>query len=539
MPRLETAGAGRQSSDSPRPPKRRRVLALIQFDAVGLPLVERMLAEGTLPTLAELRGRGDWIPLETPATHFAAATYHTLYSGLDVGEHGLYYAFQWSAPEQRIRFRRAFPAPPAVWERLARAGRRSLVLDPYESQPPRETRGACVSGWQFENMISLQRWAAPAAAERMLAGRYGRAPLVQEVFGRPSVRSLLQTRKIVLESPRRLADAAVDLLARRDFDLVWASFLAPHLAGHLFWDLSQIEGGELDEGTTSVLETTLADVYRAVDAALERVIDALPDGADVIVFSPLGMDVQTSRSDLLPEMLAAVLDDGASTDDTATGDRIWRLRDAVPTSARAAVARTLPRRLALELTGRLHVAALDWTRTRAFVLPNDQQGHIRVNLRGREREGIVEPAQLDTLLDEIRDGLSTFRDPDGSLSVASVDRVSDVVGRGARLSFLPDLNVRWSDRPATDLSHVSSPRFGTVRRRGAGMGRSGGHTDQAWALVVPGRSRRPEPGRPGTVVDIAATACALFGADRAGLAGEPLLEHAGTRHAVAATGRSL
>src|SRR5256885_8916367 len=33
--------------------------------------------------------------------------------------------------------------------------------------------------------------------------------------------------------------------------------------------------------------------------------------------------------------------------------------------------------------------AYDWARTRAFSLPTDQHGWIRINLRGRERAGIV------------------------------------------------------------------------------------------------------------------------------------------------------
>src|SRR5207248_562298 len=55
-----------------------------------------MLAEGRLPTLAVLRDRGRWIELETPATHFPAGTYASLYSGVRVADHGMYYAFQWS-----------------------------------------------------------------------------------------------------------------------------------------------------------------------------------------------------------------------------------------------------------------------------------------------------------------------------------------------------------------------------------------------------------------------------------------------------------
>jgi len=159
------------------------MLALLQFDSADLAVVERMLADGRLRTLAELRGRGRWHRLESPGTILAAATYPTLYSGLEVGEHGVYYPFQWSAREQRVRPVSAFEMPEAAWERLARAGRRSLVVDPYEARLPRVPAGVVVSGWQFENRVVLGGWSDPPTARSELARRFGRVKSVVIVQG--------------------------------------------------------------------------------------------------------------------------------------------------------------------------------------------------------------------------------------------------------------------------------------------------------------------------------------------------------------------
>ncbi len=98
------------------------MLAFLGFDTASLPLVERMLEAGRLPTLAQLRQRGQWSPLERPGMQVEAGAYQTLYSGKPLGEHGLYFPFQWSADEQRLRYIHAFSTPPALWERLAAAG---------------------------------------------------------------------------------------------------------------------------------------------------------------------------------------------------------------------------------------------------------------------------------------------------------------------------------------------------------------------------------------------------------------------------------
>jgi predicted AlkP superfamily phosphohydrolase/phosphomutase len=168
---------------------------------------------------------------------------------------------------------------------------------------------------------------------------------------------------------------------------------------------------------------------------------------------------------------------------------------------------------------------VDWSRTRAFVLPSDHNGQVRINLRGREREGIVAPEELDELCELIASGLVTFRDPDGTPSVAAVERTSELVGPDApQLHLLPDLVVRWGDPPAGPLAGVTSPRYGTVPRVGEGSGRSGAHTPEGWALVVPAAGRARDGGRPARLEDVAATACALLGADASSLAGEPLLD---------------
>ena len=103
-------------------------------------------------------------------------------------------------------------------------------------------------------------------------------------------------------------------------------------------------------------------------------------------------------------------------------------------------------------------------------------------------------------------------------------RVADLYP-GERAERLPDLAVRWAQGRATsEVSRLCSPRYGEVRRRGGGSGRSGNHTPGgAWAVLAPGAARPAEPSRPPRLVDVAATVCELTGADRTGLPGEPLL----------------
>ena len=499
------------------------MICVLQFDAASVAVVDRMLAAGRLPVLAGLIERGARMDLQTPAHHFAAGAFHSLYSGVPLADHGLFYPFQWDAPAQRARYMTALPAPPAIWERFARAGLRTLAIDPYESRPPRDWRGTYLCGWGIRDRVVLPRWSLPRAAAAQLEGVHGPGPHATEIFGQPSVGELLALRTKLVAAPGRVATAAVELLGRDPYDLAWLTFSAAHLAGHQFWDLSQL-AQEPEGRERELLSTALQDVYAQVDHALGRVLDALPGDCDVIVVSAVGMDVNSSRADLLPGMLEAVLSGGPLPADGDGGaGAIWRLRAAIPTGARGAIARALPDRVALELTSRLELRGMDWSRTAAFCHPADNQGYIRLNLRGRERDGIVDPGEADALLRAIADGLATFCDPDGAPAVARVDRVAEHHA-GARADQLPDLVVRWSERAATTLTGVHSARFGDVLRRGTGSGRSGNHTPgDAWAVVAPGANALRELGRAARLEDIASTLAAVGGVDSDGLAGASLL----------------
>jgi predicted AlkP superfamily phosphohydrolase/phosphomutase len=203
---------------------------------------------------------------------------------------------------------------------------------------------------------------------------------------------------------------------------------------------------------------------------------------------------------------------------------IWRLRGALSGRLRSSIAAAMPDRLALELTARLELRGVDWSTTRAFAHPADNQGYVCLNRAGRERDGIVGESEAMELAERIREGLLDFRDPDGEPTVVAVDEVADR-WQGPAADRLPDLVVRWRPTSSVALSAVHSPHFGSVQRQGYGSGRTGNHTDgDAWAILAPRAGRARDLGRPARVTDIPATVAALNGVPLEGLSGEPLIE---------------
>ena len=501
------------------------MIAILQFDSVSLPHMNRLLDEGRLPGLAKLRARGHWVPLETPALQWEGATYFTLYSGKDVKEHGIYFPFLWSAADQRVRPQDDYPIPEAVWERLARSGKRCLVIDPYEAKAPTAMEGKALCGWQFKHKVTLRQWSVPRGLNRQLERRFGGPSLVEEVYGRPSVPYLARMRERLLAAPQRAADLATALLAKEQFDLVWITLSACHIAGHWFLDPSRLPLDHADQRTKAKLDATLNDAYAAVDEALSHILACLPPTTDLIVLSPSSIGSNASRAHLLPGMLQAVLAKTCTRppQEKKAGNFLWRLRATLSPDLRARVARMLPDTWAMELTARLEMRGMDWSRTRAFMIPSGECGYVRLNLLGREREGIVQPSESDQVLDEIASGLLTFRDPDGKAAVKRVEIVAQSPKERTLSNPFPDLIVHWSDQLPPHLAGAYSPVFGEVPSTGWGSGRTGEHRDEAWAILIPCSSKRITPVKPPHIMDIVPTICSVLGVERQGLNGQPLL----------------
>jgi predicted AlkP superfamily phosphohydrolase/phosphomutase len=346
------------------------------------------------------------------------------------------------------------------------------------------------------------------------------------VYGKADLSQLIRLRNSLQTAPRRGADVVEVLLKREPFDLVWISLSAAHLGGHKFFDLSQL-AEQVDITRCRELATPLQDIYRAVDEALGRILAALPAGTDILIVSPSGMGPNTSRSHVLPGMLQAVMNGkqvSPKAGHSSAGDSMWRIRSFLPTGLRAAIAGMMPDRWALELAARLELRNVNWADTQAFMMPNDDHGYIRLNLQGRERDGVVDQKDVDLLLDRMANGLLAFQNADGTPAVQAVLRVSDLGFGGPCFGELPDLIVQWSDQRVSPVAGVSSHEYGAVASPGWGTGRTGCHNGEAWALILPRTSKLKPLTKPPHIVDIAATICAVLGADPQGLSGQPLLQ---------------
>ena len=113
-------------------------------------------------------------------------------------------------------------------------------------------------------------------------------------------------------------------------------------------------------------------------------------------------------------------------------------------------------RLQNELVFRFYRGNHSWDRCRAFAVPNnDTVGAIRINMKGRDRNGIVEAgAEYERICDDICTALAELRDPVSNRPVVKqISRIQREL-RGPYLQRLPDITVQWEQSFAWSSVHL-------------------------------------------------------------------------------------
>jgi predicted AlkP superfamily phosphohydrolase/phosphomutase len=501
---------------------------LIGLDATEIDVVDRLIAAGRLPTLAGLRARGRWGRLQTQPPNFLSLVWPTFLCSAPLGDHGWYFNKIWNPDRQRLQYVDPswLPVRP-FWTSLEPRYRVAVIDLPYLAAVPDRPNMTLLNGWQCHD--DFGRLELPKGLWKQLTVRHGPPCMTPEVFGPQTAATLLAQRQEVLSGNRQIGEICGDLLTHDRHDLFLAVFGSVHRGTHYLWDLSQIDVEGMDPGTRALLEGGRDDCYASADEALARVLEAASPETRVLVFALHGMGRNDGWYEMLPRMLEQVHRGGGAA--PRKGGLLYRFKKALPWTLARQVTRRIPQAWNKALVPLWSRRMHHWPSTRYFALPMDLNGYIRLNLKGREREGCVEPADANRVIAELDAALRSFRDVEtGRPVIRGTIKVDDLVPPDApRRRFLPDLVVLWDPpHPLAASSGLVSDTFGEIRwprGRKLASGRSGNHTPHGW-FVAAGPGIEPGPTtRIYDTADLIPTAFEWLGAPRPShFAGRPIEE---------------
>lgn len=507
---------------SERSEKRSRTdrVVVIGFDMGDAALIRDWVAQGHLPNFASLIADGTWIDLGTTADVLHTSTWPSFATGNKPGKHGVYYPYQPSPGHQEAQLIQPDQyGSPTFWSRAEQGGARTIVYDVPETFPEPPFSGKAV----FE----LGTWAwygtrksVPSELLDEINSRFGPHPLKMEAkrlglqFPNPRV---LERRLIKSIDYKR--DSFLWLLEEGNWDLAITVFGETHPAGHYLWPRSA--GATPD--TNDPEFAAIRRVYEAIDAAVGKIVESLPDHTSLLLVSGDGVMTNNCGWHLLPDVLTELgYSVPPSPEESGQKSRklsLGSIKALMPKKVRRLIADSLPWWLRDKIGASINASRIDWARTRAFALPTDLEGCIRINLKGREPEGIVEPGEeYETLCRDIAADMRKLVNPDTGAHVVKDVWIVHEQFEGPMADHLPDITITWhNDAP---ISALRSDTMGTVTGESPDP-RTGTHSTQGFSLAFGSRFSSGATAK-GHITDLGPTALALLGLDSSGMDGASL-----------------
>ena len=447
---------------------------VVVLDSADPTLIRNWAADGQLPTIASMLESGDHRDIENLPGFGSSVFWSSLFTGVDPSFHGRYYKVQPKPPGYVVEdFAKNFWSPP-FWKGLENQGRQVAVFDAPESPVAGLVNGIEIYDWLSHRRDGLPGSYPPNLILKLME-RHGDDPLKGNANmayrrGMPAEEML----QLCAQRINQRTAATLELMSSRAWDMYLVNYSEPHDVGHLAWHMH--DGNPL--AVSGADNNPLLRCYQDIDTAIGQLLPLIePGGRAFIVLGP-GMEPLVTFNHLLPEILRAFQGKQRKSAKRWLSDSATRLL----------VSGIFPERLGRVLR-RMKRQVASKARQRAgqryFALPNnDNAGAVRISLKGREADGLVEPgAEYDALCGEINERLMTIRDATGETPIVSeiVKVRSDY--DGPNLDLLPDLFVVWNRNAATASIH--SPDIGTLENISFGV-RSGDHTQFGMLIASDG-----------------------------------------------------
>ena len=427
-------------------------LVVVGLDGATFDLIKPWAAAGELPTFARLLADGahgellSTLPALTPPAWTSAAT------GKNPGKHNIFNFYKVSdgglgklpLTPADLRSRR-------VWDIANCYGKRAGVVHLPLTYPPESLEGFVVSGIMTPK--GVEDYTFPAELRDELAAHVDgyRFDVDADAL---KIGDLRAFRKDAFDLQRVQTAETLYLLERKQWDLVWVMFHTLDKVQHFFWRF--MDPAHPAHPGPSEFGDTILEFHRLLDAALAAILDRLDEATGLLVMSDHGSCALESYFLIMNWLESA----GFLRMKGASRSPIGRTLGGLGVEGRALVTMLrrvglgwLPKLLPAGIKAQVPVARasfariaphIDWARTRVYC-PSAPGSGLRVNLRGREAQGIVAPEDYDRVCEEVRAALGTVVDPaTGRRVVHAVHRREEIYD-GEHVDNAPDLLVETTD----------------------------------------------------------------------------------------------
>lgn len=494
----------------------------IGLDAAESQWLEAGLADGRLPNLAALAERGATAPLDNCMRTLPGAVWPEIASGVSCGRLPRFFhprqVVTGSAAPRALRADDVIDDP-TVWGIAGEQGRRVAVVDIPHTPLARTFNGMQVVEYGLHDS-HFGSASHPAALFAELRERHGAYPVASCDHYGGSRADHQRLRVDLIAGLERKTRLLLDVLGRERWDLFACAFSESHCVGHWFWHYADAAHWAHVPDAPPELRDAVWTIYTQLDTAIGRLV-AAADADTTIVLASHGMAPYVAGYQMLPEFLARLgYSSGAATPRSWLRDLQHAAKHWIPrrhwerlgrlTVENAAV-RTLLR--PLQRSSGAMFFPLESADTRAVYVPNNTIGAIRLNLRGREPFGCIEPGDdAHRVMQALREALRELVQPSSGEPIVEDVVSADEAFEPDHHPDVPDLIVRFRQDLGL-LDTCESPRVGRIHVPvGSRWGRrSGDHSVRSRVWLASTAGAAPTLRTDGTLLDIAPTILATLG----------------------------
>ncbi len=250
-------------------------VVFVGVDGMEWSVIEALQTAGKMPNLKALRERGVSAKLATDYEAASPIVWTTVATGTNKEVHGIT-GFTVTTPTGDAPVSSTMRKVPAIWNMVGRYDRRALVLGWWGSWPAEDIHGVVISDRAAK---PVEKGVSPAAY----------APLFAKELVQANADRTLFPLDVEAGAEDRMVTWFYEQYAKRNFDVTLGYLHGIDLVSHKYWKYWEPAAfKDVDPALLAEHADQVPGKYRAIDAAIGRIVKAAPPNANVIVISDHG-----------------------------------------------------------------------------------------------------------------------------------------------------------------------------------------------------------------------------------------------------------
>ncbi len=478
---------------------------IIGWDGATWRLLEPWIEAGKLPNLRRMVNEGVAAPLKSTIRPESSVAWTTFATGASPGQHGVYGFVQQIPGSYGTRMNTSRDVHiPRFWDVAGQSGLEVAIINVPMTYPPAPVNGFIISGMPTP---TPEPAAFPPQIQEEIRALFPGYKVQEEELGDDPLALLGEVERTTAAR----ADAILHYMKNAEWDLFVGVFTATDRLQHFFWHY--LDPSHPRHEKDPRVEKRLMAIYQLLDDVLGEAMEtAGKTGAPLWLVSDHGFNGcdRAFSPNLWLEQEGFLKRKAAPSPSTIRSKVLNGLRH---TRFLRKLKQRLPVLRSLHMGRKAYRAPLadriDWSETVAYF---SEDGGIRLNLRGREPDGIVPPDRYETMLDDLEERLLAVRDPVTGMSpVAQVFRKGRLY-RGPYADQAPDLIIEPRRSGSPEGNTILLPGFPALRSPFTSSGKYTGNHEIPGVLVIWGEGvRSGKTLSSARLEDVAPTVCRQLG----------------------------